>query len=167
MPKPKSLLDAFKDKYIPDLQTGCWVWMGASNGRYGLIWRSPKFVMAHRVAYELYKGSIPPGLYVCHTCDVTFCVNPEHLFIGTQSDNMKDMISKGRKVLNPNAGSHGKHAKGECNGSNKYSAEMIHDMRRIYDSGACKNIAAIARCFRVSESQVRRIIHRQSWRHLP
>ena len=55
-------------------------------------------IRAHRLSYEAYKGPIPKGLLVCHHCDVTLCVNPDHLFVGTPKDNMDDMLRKGRKA---------------------------------------------------------------------
>jgi hypothetical protein len=123
--------------------------------------------MAHRISYELHVGHIPDGMYVCHSCDITLCVNPSHLFLGTQTDNMQDMIRKGRKRLSPLAGRHGNHAKGENGGANKYPTATIEAVREMYDSGDCTNIAEIARRFRISESHARRIVHRQTWLHLP
>ena len=72
---------------------GCWLWKGKpGSGGYG----SWKHGQAHRASWEFYRGPIPAGLQVCHRCDVPLCVNPDHLFIGTQSDNIQDMYAKGR-----------------------------------------------------------------------
>lgn len=83
-------------KYVNKTNT-CWVWTGAigKNG-YGTLTVNKKFKASHRIAYELYKGEIPKGLEVCHTCDNTKCVNPEHLWVGTHSQNMRDKYNKGR-----------------------------------------------------------------------
>jgi hypothetical protein len=75
----------------------CWLWTAAINKHgYGLTKLTKKTRTAHRVLYELFKGEIPEGKFVCHSCDVRHCVNPEHLWIGTTEDNMKDMSLKKR-----------------------------------------------------------------------
>lgn len=84
--------------------SGCWIWIGTDHGssNYGTFAFSGKTFKAHRFSWELRNGKIPSGMSVLHRCDVGFCVNPDHLFIGTQLDNVKDMISKGRS--NPPSG---------------------------------------------------------------
>jgi len=80
-----------------DLVTGCWEWTRARGKKgYGMIWVVDKFIRVSRAAYELYVGPIPEGLNVCHKCDNPPCFNPEHLFVGTQSDNIRDSVEKGR-----------------------------------------------------------------------
>jgi hypothetical protein len=78
---------------------GCWLWMAAVNDRgYGrfTLDRTGKLIPAHRFAWSAENGPIPPGLLVCHSCDNPPCVNPAHLWLGTQSDNMIDCLAKGR-----------------------------------------------------------------------
>lgn len=76
---------------------GCRLWIGAkSRHGYGSLSWKMKRLVAHRAAYECAFGPIPSGMVVCHRCDVPACINPTHLFIGTQRDNIRDMISKGR-----------------------------------------------------------------------
>ena len=70
----------------------CWKWLGPMSGCYGSI----NGIKAHRYSFEYHYGPIPKGLQVCHTCDVPPCVNPEHLFIGDQKDNLRDCSRKGR-----------------------------------------------------------------------
>ena len=76
---------------------GCWGWKGTTqrNG-YTQITVNNKTVLGHRFSYELHKGPIPDGMRVLHRCDNPSCTNPEHLFLGTNADNMKDMYAKGR-----------------------------------------------------------------------
>ena len=82
----------------------CWLWTGAVfGGGYGRITVNGKRVAAHRFSYEAANGPIPDGLFICHSCDVKSCVNPAHLFAGTQADNMQDWTRKGfnRLVSDP------------------------------------------------------------------
>lgn len=75
----------------------CWEWTGAGKGNgYGSVSVARQNTPAHRVAYELFCGPVPEGADVCHTCDNRFCVNPDHLFVGSRQQNMDDMRLKGR-----------------------------------------------------------------------
>ncbi len=75
----------------------CWLWQGGLCKGYGHIKIAGKTKKVHRVYWEILNGPIPDGLFVCHNCDIRNCVNPTHLFVGTHTDNMQDMIKKGRK----------------------------------------------------------------------
>lgn len=76
---------------------GCWEWCGALDGHgYGRTWRDGGRFLAHRRAWECVNGPIPEGMFVCHKCDNPPCCNPDHLFVGTALDNMRDAIRKGR-----------------------------------------------------------------------
>ncbi len=90
------ILERFEDKFILEPNTDCWLWIAGTSPRgYGRFKVDGKLEQAHRVSYELYVGPIPDGLWVLHRCDIYSCVNPEHLFLGTQQDNVDDMIAKG------------------------------------------------------------------------
>ena len=90
----------FKAKVVRDdcMIDGCHIWTAykATDG-YGMIRNNGKMVIASRASYVIYNGEIPHGMQVCHRCDNPSCVNPAHLFLGSQSDNMKDAVAKGRQ----------------------------------------------------------------------
>src|SRR5690606_8870409 len=91
------LKDRFEEKYIPEPNSGCWLWVGALTGNYGQLkykGRHGGNILAHRASYEIYKGPFNKGLDVLHKCDNPSCVNPDHLFLGDHSDNMLDMSTK-------------------------------------------------------------------------
>jgi hypothetical protein len=145
-----SLLERFA-AHVRPVDSGCWQWLGKSNAAgYGLITNiggagGPNR-QAHRVAYELYIGDIPAGLYVCHKCDTPSCVNPLHLFTGTAKDNTQDAISKGRMAIgdkNPNATLTVAQAEAIRNGS--------------------ENAAALAERYGVSKSTIYDIRSGRSW----
>lgn len=95
----KTILERFEEKYEAVTESGCWLWTAAvwGNERYGCFGYEGKMQSAHKLSLLLYKGiESSSDVHVCHKCDVTLCVNPEHLFIGSHSDNMKDMVEKGR-----------------------------------------------------------------------
>ena len=83
----------FNQRYVVDPETGCWLWIRRTKDN-GYGWCG-KRTSAHRRAWELYRGPIPPGLFVLHRCDTPLCVNPDHLFLGTNSDNINDAVQKG------------------------------------------------------------------------
>jgi hypothetical protein len=98
----KSIEEKLRDRYSPIPETGCWEWYGALNNYgYCSIRVNRIRVGAHRVSYETYVGKIPTSLHVLHKCDNPSCVNPDHLFLGTQADNMRDKTSKGRTPSGP------------------------------------------------------------------
>ena len=128
--------------------SGCWIWPQPGR-RYGITKIGGKFYSAHRLSYMAYKGRIGKGNEVCHTCDVTLCVNPEHLFVGTHKSNMKDMAAKDRsgvRELNNYRG--------------KYTDDQVREMREKYARGI--PISWIAQEFGSSAVYVRRIVRRQT-----
>jgi hypothetical protein len=96
----KSLQERFMDRVIPEPNSGCWLWTGTMMNRgYGVASTYGEArQLAHRVSFEMHHRPLQPGEVVCHRCDVPLCVNPDHLFAGTQADNMHDMDRKGRRI---------------------------------------------------------------------
>lgn len=153
--RPKGgLLDRMLNKCVAD-NSGCWIWLGAKCAQgYGNMWSGSRYEKAHRVSYRLLVGSIPGGMFVCHSCDRPSCINPEHLWLGTARDNIADAISKGRYR---NGSAHG-----ERNGSAKLSADEVREIRETpkkYGSGR-----VLAARFGVTESTICEIRSGRSWR---
>jgi len=133
---------------------GCWDWIAAryQNG-YGYV-RIPhtrKNTMAHRMAWMLTYGEIPDGMYVCHHCDNPSCVNPEHLFLGTQKDNMRDMNNKKRSN---HQGIHNSQAK-----ITKHDADIIRARTTL---GEPRRWLAIE--YGLAKSTVQAVITAKTWR---
>jgi hypothetical protein len=112
----QTLLEKFEARFIPEPMSGCWIWTAGCNGDgYGCIYDlDGRACSAHRVAWELFSGPIPEGIEVLHHCDNRPCVNWQHLFLGTQLDNIVDMVSKGRQRSNGQKISMTRRAKTHC-----------------------------------------------------
>lgn len=136
----------------------CWIWQGfITVYGYGQLAASGKgagTVLAHRASWESHHGrAIPKGMVVMHTCDTPACVNPSHLRLGTQRDNMKDMHAKGRHVV--------PHPRGAEHHDSRFTEA---DVRRIRASAASS--ADLAEVYGVNVSSIRRIRSRKTWKHL-
>lgn len=120
-----------------DSEDSCWVWIAKSKHLFGYgvlgLKKENRQVMAHRFAYELLVGPIPDGLFVLHRCDNPPCVNPDHLFLGTQKDNLDDMTQKGRRRWADNRGSR--------NGNAKLSDAQVEEIRSLYPACTQQQIA--------------------------
>jgi hypothetical protein len=94
----QSMIEYFEDRTVPEPNTGCLLWTAAvSDSGYGMFdVDGIPAKRGHRLAWLLYRGPIPRGLHVLHKCDVRSCCNPDHLFLGTNGDNVRDKMSKGR-----------------------------------------------------------------------
>jgi hypothetical protein len=90
-------VDSFLEKVIPEPMSGCWLWTGGSTADgYGLMSLNGKQDRAHRLSYKIYCGEVPEGMGVLHRCDVPYCVNPDHLYVGTQQQNCQDQVDRQR-----------------------------------------------------------------------
>lgn len=134
-------------------ESGCWLWEGAvSASGYGKLRSKYTQYAAHKVSYELFKGPVELGKYVCHHCDVRSCVNPDHLFLGSPKDNQQDMAKKMR------------HAYGDKNGNSKLSEQQAKSILSMKDSGKTKT--SIGKQFGVSRVAVAKIWSGELWPHL-
>lgn len=139
---------------IPENLDGCWEWTGGKNSDgYGHFHIKRKSYRAHRISFELFVGPIPEGMYVCHSCDNRACVNPSHLFLGTQKDNVQDMYNKSRQS--------NKRAKGENNGQHKLTEQNIYQIREMIEQGYSQR--EIAKRFDVSHQQISDIKSGKIW----
>lgn len=135
----------------------CWVWGGylLPNG-YGVTSRTKDGAkaLAHRAAWQLVNGPIPRGMDICHTCDNPSCARPEHLFVGTRSDNMRDCASKNRLL-----GSNGK-----CRGENHPSHKLTWDKVREIRARSNESHSALGREYGVTHRMIRLIRLNEVWR---
>ena len=147
-------IERFHQKYKID-ESGCWLWIGGTRPNskgvpYPRHWTDDqKSIGAHRFSFELTLGAIPKGMYVCHKCDTPLCVNPNHLFIGTHHDNMRDMVQKKRSFTG-----RGENKKGRS----KLTNQQAEQIRKIQGSQS-----EIALMFGVSQTTVGRIKRKESY----
>jgi hypothetical protein len=144
------------DSQIKEDTNGCWLWQGTKGGKgYGQICRDGKTVGAHRASWEMNYGPIPSGLFVCHHCDTPACVNPAHLFLGTNQQNMLDCIKKGRFYFNVQSGVE--------NGKTRLTAQQV---RSIIERLATTPVKALAKEYGVSLTCIYDIKERRTWTYL-
>jgi hypothetical protein len=132
----------------------CWEWTACLSqdgyGHFGAVAFKEK--RAHRVAWTLANGPITGGLQVCHKCDNPKCVNPEHLFLGTQADNMQDAARKGHRNL------------GELNTHSRLTKEQVISIRAEFANGETQK--ALARKYGVWPYSIRSIVDNITWKHI-
>jgi hypothetical protein len=147
----------------PVLGTSCWNWTGFrmpfGHGQFNI--GKHKLVLTHRFSWELHYGSIPNGMNVCHHCDNPSCVRPDHLFVGTQIDNMRDANSKGRMYK---GGSGTSAPRGEKHWSSKVTEEQVKEIIRLRNEG--NTYLAIAKVYGMSIEGIRDIYLGKRWKHI-
>lgn len=135
----------FKDWYEVK-ENGCWFWVGAVNSSgYANKYFNGRMETAHRISFQLHKGPIPDGLQVLHKCNTRRCVNPEHLFLGTQKENLLDMAKKGRTT--------------SC-----LTEEEVHEIKALRRSG--KTLQAVGTTFGITKQTVHNIMTGKTWGHI-
>ena len=141
-------------------ENGCWIWQGSkSNHGYGSVSVSRgKTMLVHRLAFKLWCGELPDYLFVCHHCDEPLCVNPNHLFLGTNQDNIDDKIFKGRAYT----GIH----KGERNENSVLTEYKVKEIKKLLMKGS-QSQSEIAKAFGVSKQCITDIKLDRVWKHIP
>ena len=136
---------------IPEPNTGCWIWEGAlRNGKYGCLNFQGTIIQAHRASWIAFRGPFSsPDQCVCHKCDVTLCVNPDHLFVGTQIDNVSDMITKGRAPIRK---------RGQESPTAKLTEDDVRTIRSLR-----LPYRAIGRRYGVTKYTIYNIVKRRAW----
>lgn len=134
---------------------GCWEWAGNRSALgYGIVTvQHSTRLRAHRVAWELANGPIPDGVAVCHRCDNPPCINPDHLFLGTHADNMRDMVGKARQPH------------GARNARAKLTADQVAELRAARARG--EPLASLASRFGLTKSGACHVAKGRAWKHAP
>jgi hypothetical protein len=144
----------FWNRVWPGPLQKCWIWKGTIGGKgYGKFCKNKKNNFAHRVSYTIHFGKIPDNKCVLHTCDNRACVNPLHLWLGTNADNMADRNAKGRQ------------AKGETQGLSRLTSKIVSKCRAEHKRGASASF--LARKYGVHSSTMLDVVTRHTWKHIP
>ena len=151
----QTMIEGF-EKFVVKTPEGCWDWKGCApvNPGYGQFRTYGKLIRAHRASWEIHRGSIPKGLYVCHSCDNKRCTNPEHLYLGTCKENNLDMMAKNRSPIL------GK--KGEENPRSKLTLKQVQEIREMLKEKHAQT--QIAKKFGISQTAVSVIHCKKYWR---
>ncbi len=176
----KTIKDRFDEKWVLDTDTGCWVWYKVGRDRpYGVTFHLSGTgynrirESAHRASWIIHNGYIPDGMFVCHICDNPRCVNPKHLFLGTQLDNMRDASKKGRTVgvgKRATGDQHGSRTKPESRprGSRHWKAKLtekdVVQIRSYLNQGCLPQDIAVF--MKVCKATISHIKCGRIWRHV-
>lgn len=150
------IVSLFWSKTIKNGDNDCWPWIGGKRSgkfRYGRIKHRYKTILAHRFSFEINVRKLLPGEAACHKCDNPECVNPNHLFAGTKSQNTLDCVAKKR---NP---------KGEKLGMSKLRNHQIIEIRKEYERGVTRQVE-LAQKYGICQTAISSIILRKTWKHI-
>lgn len=144
--------DRFMSKTIQIPIAGCWLWTAyLDKAGYGMFWLNGTMRLSHRVAFELFRGSIPQEKHVCHSCDVRSCVNPAHLWLGTNDENIKDKVRKQRQAF----------LRGENHPNAKLTAADVLTIR-----ASVLSTKQLVDAYGLERSTIKKIRSRRLWGHL-
>jgi hypothetical protein len=141
-----------EDRCIPVTETGCWLWMGCYNKQGYGICRRP-ITYAHRASYVAFVGPIPLGLLVLHSCDTPSCINPAHLRVGTQKENMRDRDRQRHRVA----------PKGERHNGHRLTESQVLEIKKLSHH---INKTAVGRYYGVSRVTISNVIRNKAWKHV-
>lgn len=153
MSRYKPMLERLMERTVKNIDSGCWEWVGSVNeDGYGRFKSKDKTRRVHRVSYEVHVGPIPAGLQVLHHCDNPRCINPDHLFIGTHDDNMRDRDAKLRM------------ARGSSIGGAKITEDLAVDIVSSFNSG--EKVRDISSRIDMKKQTIRAVIRGDYWSHV-
>lgn len=149
----KTLKDSIESKYTKKSDNECWNWRSyKGTGGYGNFTFNGKVYISSRASYEVYVGKIPENMHVCHKCDNRACVNPNHLFVGTVADNMRDMVNKNRS------------AKGSNHSQAKLNESQVKKIKQMLKQNITHT--EIAAMFNVGREAISKINQGIRWGHI-
>ncbi len=157
MAPPKiSAAKRIKDHSYHEPSTGCWIWVGSkTSDGYAKIWFEGKMCRANRVSYETFIGPTN-DLHVCHHCDNPLCVRPDHLFLGTDADNVKDKCSKGRAS--------GGSMPGDKHPGHVLTTDQVEEIRST--EVVRGTVTLLAKKFGVDKTTISRILRGKTWKEV-
>lgn len=160
----KPVIERVLEKVVRIPFSGCWIFTGAINDAgYGIVGmgrRGEPNDRSHRITYRHYCGSIPDGMFVCHSCDTPACCNPDHLFLGTNQDNVNDMVRKGRNSKPPR----NPHVVGSVHPGAKLHEDDIPEVRKLHAQGLTQK--QIAEKYNVCRQTISKVLLGRRFKHV-
>jgi hypothetical protein len=152
----------------------CWVWTAGKSNKYGDYYFNGKHFRVHRLVWESIHGPIPEKMVICHKCDNPPCCNPDHLFMGTQKDNVQDALKKGKYNYTANKNPHLRNRvysgtiENACCGERSPLAKLKESDVRIIRELAAQGHSSwvLAKRYNVDPSAIRQVVKRQTWKHV-